>query len=715
MTRKAFAAIVAALIVAVVVPATASPFGRIVRPRRAPPGGDHLTVDLWRAPRGQADPTLGSSIRLAAGTAWSTLPAYAAFLQSRGRLAGAWRPRWDRTVVLTVLGRAYAPNLSRSASRRFGGGSITFDYYGWTAAEQQQLSAYVNAVYPVIRSIYGAPASTITVTIVRDPQLQDILGGVYIPAVNEIRLPPIQHFSRDTYVLASLIVRAFHDDVFLAREVWETGFARAVGLVAHLQVDSGFDLRLGEPYYLLPLYDLLNQRPLASPTIFPASKFTGMTWWRIGMAQAAWLKVYAENPGFFRDFNAAYYAEYDPGANPPLSGNITRLRQLAAAAAPQVEGALFDDWFARQYVLDTTGWPGEKLYLAALPWPDNATVYLEAEYYTSTLAGDEQPLAATGSFQFIGWDGKLYLPEAGDTVNIRDGQGFLAPSFYNIGGAQRITIELAAGDQIAQSWFPYGAASQSGVYNEYFGVVVDGDDGSVSVTAGGLPAEVASVVRGVFTIDEPAPLDFLAQTSVELRPTAGATNSRSVNTGFLFYVYLLRAFPLQPGTAQHTFGAGLSMMSLPASPNDSDAAKLLGLTPGRTLLARWSATPPAGYGYYPNTPPIEPGLGYWLKLSSPTTVTARALLPSGEYRPHFRQGWQQIGNPFAVTVPLSAIQVKVADAAPIPLTQAQANGVVGQLVRYAGSYQVAQDMRSYEGLWLYVYPAEGCWLIITEP
>jgi hypothetical protein len=38
-----------------------------------------------------------------------------------------------------------------------------------------------------------------------------------------------------------------------------------------------------------------------------------------------------------------------------LSANIARLRQLAAAAAPQVEGALFQDWFARQYVLDTAG------------------------------------------------------------------------------------------------------------------------------------------------------------------------------------------------------------------------------------------------------------------------------------------------------------------------------------------------------------------------
>ncbi len=715
MTRRLFTAVAGLLVALSASPSCAGWLAASSRARSGAPGSDHLTIDLPGPVRYRCDPMLGWHIRSACGTVWSRTPRYAAFLQRRGRLGPAWRARWDRTVVLTVQGRPYAPAAATRAGRQYGGGVITFAYSGWTSAQQQQLAAYVNAVYPAIVSIYGAPASTITVTIVRNPDLHDVLGGIYIPALNEIHLPPIQDFPRDSFVLACLIVRAFHDDLLLAREVWETGFARAVGLVAHLQVQPAFDLSV-EPYYLLPFYDLLNQRPLAGRAIFPASGYAGMTFWRIGMAQAAWLKVYAENPAFFRDFNAAYYAEYDPAATPPLSERIARLRQLAAAAAPQVEEQPFADWFARQFVLDTTGWPGERLYLVALPQTDNATVFLEADYYRCTNSGDEQPLAATGRFQFVGWDGRSHLPEAGDVVVIQKGQGWLSPTFGNIGGAQRIIIELAAGNQVAESWFPYGAVSTSGAYNEYFGVVLDGDSGSVSVAAGSAPAESAAVVRGVFWIDEPTPLDFLAQTAVELQPAGGAASVRLVNTGFLHHAFVLRAFPLQPGTVQHSFAAGTAMVSLPLSPDASDAAAVLGLARGQTLLARWTAQLPGQYAFYPNTPPIEPGLGYWLKLGAPITVTAHGLQPNGQYQVHLRRGWQQIANPFSTQAPASGVQVKVGVSPAVTLAQAQASGAVSALYRYAGGgYAVAQALRPYEGLWIYVQPDEGCWLIIQEP
>jgi len=717
MVRKGFAALIAAVIAVAAAPCSSSILGPILRPPRASGSLSPLVIDMPRAPFSPADPVIGLSIRQACGATWSRVPRYAAFLKQRGKLSPAWVPQWDATVLLRVLGRAYPPRLTARAGRQFGGGSITFAFSGWTATEQQQLTTYVNAVYPRIVSIYGPPASTIRVTIVRDPALKSILGGVYLPALNEIHLPPIQDFSRDTYALASLIVRAFHDDIFINFDAWETGFARAVALVAHLQVDLSFDLS-GEPYYVLPFYDLLNQRPLASPAFFPASGFIGMSVWRIGMAQAAWLKVYAENPNFFRDFNAAYYAEFDPGANPPLSQNVQRLRAIAAAAAPQVEGMAFQDWFARQFVLDTDGAPGEKLYLVALPQTDGLTVFLEANLYRATTTGDEQPLSATGSFQFILWDGDLFTPETGTSIPIQNGQGSLAPSFFAIGGAQRITVELAAGAQVVESWFPYGVAAAGTAYNEYFGVVVDADGGTVNVVPPGIPTPAANVIRGVFSINQAAPLDFLAETAVEYQPPTGLPNSRLVNTGFLFHVFVLRAHPLALGSVTHTFPSGLSMAGLPESPDESDAAEILGLPPAQTLFSRWSATVPGGYRYifYPDTPAIEPGLGYWLKLSAPLAVTAHGLLPTGESRIHLWQGWHQICNPFRTAAPLTAVTVKVADAAPVTLAQAQAGGIVSAVWRYSGgAYVTATNLPPYEGIWVYVFPAEGCWLIIQEP
>jgi hypothetical protein len=718
MIATRFAAIAAALVTLTAVPCSPSFLGESSASRSAfavIPG--HLVVDYPQHPYSLIDRSLGWRLRVRYGDAWSRVPAYARFLKQRGRLSPAWQPQWDGTLLLRVGGRLYNPTSITRATRQFGGGAITFAYSGWTAPEQQQLSAYVNAVYPVISSIYGAPASTITVTIVQDPSLQSILGGVYVPALNEIHLPPIRDFARDSYVLASLIVRAFHDDLYLAYDVWETGFARAVALIAQLQISPSFDLS-AEPYYLLPFYDLLNQRPLASPTLLPASGYAAMMPWRVGMAQAAWLKAYAENPAFFRDFNAAYYAEYNPAATPPLSQNVTRLRELAELAAPQVEGMGFPDWFARQFVLDTDGWPGEKLFLVALPQVDNVTVFLEADYYRATVNGDERPLSTTGSLQYIGWSGKLYSPEAGTTIPIQSGQGFLSPSFINVGGAQRILVELAAGAQVVASWFPYGVAATAGAHNEYFGVVADADEGTVNVMPPGIPTPVANVIRGVFSVSQPAPLDSLAQTAVEYQPVGGLANLRLVNTGPLFYVFMLRAHPMAPGAVTHTLPAGLSMVGLPESPDESDAAKILDLPPNQTLLARWSPTLAGGYRYvfYPDTPPVEPGLGYWLSAAAPLAVTAHGLLPTGEYRLHLRQGWHQIANPFSTAAPLTSVTVKFADGAPMTLAQAEAAGIVSVPMRYvAGAYSSAANLPPYEGLWIRVAVSQGCWLIIQEP
>jgi hypothetical protein len=327
-------------------------------------------------------------------------------------------------------------------------------------------------------------------------------------------------------------------------------------------------------------------------------------------------------------------------------------------------------------------------------------------------------LNASGTFQFILWNGRLNAPEAGTGIAIQNGQGTLAPTFYNIGGAQRITVELAAGAQIVESWFPYGVAAAGGAYNEYFGVVVDADSGVVNVVPPGIPTPAASVIRGVFSINQAATLDFLAQTGVEYQPPTGLPNSRLVNTGFLFYAFVLRASPPALGSVTHVFPTGLSMMGLPQSPDESDAAEILGLAPSQTLLSRWSATLPGGYRYvfYPDTPPVEPGLGYWLKASAPLSVTAHGLLPTGESRIHLRQGWHQICNPFRTTAPLTAVTVKVADAAPVGFAQAQGAGIVSGLFRYSGgAYVAATALPPYEGLWVYVFPAQGCWLIIQEP
>jgi len=181
---------------------------------------------------------------------------------------------------------------------------------------------------------------------------------------------------------------------------------------------------------------------------------------------------------------------------------------------------------------------------------------------------------------------------------------------------------------------------------------------------------------------------------------------------------VLRAHPLALGSVTHTFPSGLSMAGLPESPDESDAAEILGLAPAQTLLLRWSATLPGGnrYIFYPDTPPFEPGLGYWLNLGAPRAVTAHGLLPSGEWRIHLRQGWHQICNPFPTAVALTGVTVKSGDAAPVTVAQARATGIISAFSRYSGgTYVTATSLPSYEGVWVCVFAAQGCWLIVQEP
>ncbi|MCX7968163.1 MAG: hypothetical protein N3B10_06695, partial [Armatimonadetes bacterium] len=79
---------------------------------------------------------------------------------------------------------------------------------------------------------------------------------------------------------------------------------------------------------------------------------------------AAWLKVAAENPECFRQFNQLLLALPDVES---VRGDTVSLVDLMREVVPQVEGMDFYDWYRRQYVLDTGVSVGPKLYAFAVP------------------------------------------------------------------------------------------------------------------------------------------------------------------------------------------------------------------------------------------------------------------------------------------------------------------------------------------------------------
>lgn len=664
--------------------------------------------------------SLMTALRSACGAGIPDTP-LVAFLKDRGVVSGEWHMLPERAVVLRRNGRLllpayYSKRRPRMAVRYRQTPSLSFQYVGWTTAERATLEDYVNRAYPVLQSIYGPPYASIQVSIVRDPELHSLVGGTYNPSTNEIRMPPIQDPVRDTFVLACLILRAFHDDLMLFYEVWEMGFCRAAALAAHRQVEPSFDLA-GEPFYVLPLYELLNQPALGNSTVFPPSGYTAMSVWRIGMAQAAWLKVLAQYPNFFRDFNSLYYAAFTPDRNPPLAGDVAALVTIAQFVAPSVEGLTFSDWFRRQHVLDTNIAIGEKLYFASVPL--HTEVALELDYYRTYRTGDEVPLDGLASLSYIGWDGTPYYPQEGALVQVTDGQGFLAPAFFNVGGPQRITIEASLAQKQARTYFPYMVRGPDGE-SEVFGVTTGSDFGTLSVTLPTGWQGSATVSQGAYGLDAGAALATLGSSTFRYESSTGG-ETRRVNTGYLQYLGVMQEAPGTASQVSHTFAAGLHMVSFPIEPFETDAAAALGIPALELLLARWKPDLPGSnrYVFYPHTPSISPGLGFWLLLKQPLSVTLPGILPSraAPYPVRLLQGWNQVGNPFTTAVSLSQVRVKYLDRPEVAYDTAVAQGLVSPAYRLSdtGAYVTTTQLPAWEGVWIQAAPAEGLWLMVSPP
>jgi len=357
--------------------------------------------------------------------------------------------RFPRMMVETFDGKLVQPNLSRVAQTKAAIGAeannLTFEYQGFSDSDKAALQTYLATAYPKAKLVYGPPAFNMTVKIIQDDAVESVQGGIYDATTNEIHLPPLSgNFPEDTYILLLLVLHAFHDDAALYYDAWEDGMAGAAAYAIQMMpgVSPGYDIIDPGPFYCLSVYEPENQPELGNSTFYPASGATNMLVWRVAMARAAWQKCWIENSTFFADFNRAYYAAYT-GA---LPGDIPSLKELAAGVLPTVEGTAFSAWYQQQYALDTSVRAGKKLYTWNIPLSD--AVALITETYDTLADGDEIPFG--GQARTIYWDytkeNQLYAEE-GNLIDIppggsTPGEGFLLPTFFNVGRAQRITVQV---------------------------------------------------------------------------------------------------------------------------------------------------------------------------------------------------------------------------------------------------------------------------------
>lgn len=681
-----------------------------------------------------------------------------------GLLPSDYRLPICHTVVLRQNGRLILPTRTRDGG--LGNGTLTLQVQDgdnpFPPNYRDFLRDVANGVPSLVEAEYGKAARTLTITVVNyDDQMADrdaVVGGVY--DVSNSRFLFAIYSSREAAAvnLLYLIVRAFHADVGFAYDAWEEGFARAV--TARIARGSAFrqlvggstdiiNLTLDQSYDARPYYDAWNQPVLGGPSFIAPSLrqspippgTTGGLWLvRYQMAGSVWLKLAVEYPSFFREFNTRYYARYTPGleGNIPALLDIARetLSALSGSANPTVEGIPFDQWYRRQYILDTSVSYGRKLHAQMFPYISNPqpdeqavfTVFLTYFQTTRTSNGGWDEALLNGTSYPIYWDfnyNRLTLSPQYERVDIREGTGTVVPSFVGSEVAhQRLTVDFSVGTENARVVYPSSKVQGVNFRNNFFGVVYGLDNGSVTIDLG-VEQKTVEVTRGAFgtvfseqtmSRERIARLTFFDAQGVEV-------GRAQVNTGIGFQFVIAR---LQPATDTFRLDlpAGLSMFSLPLRPYETDFAKLLNIPSNQLRLAHWRQER-FNYVYYPETPAPAPGIGYFIRTVNPLSVTIQ-----GEPAPTDRDfaialqpGWNLVGHPFKEAVDLRNVRVVHQFSEPVIWeTATESIGgeppLVGSRVwtlSGSGTYTSTTLLEPGKAYWVRVLRPEGVTLLIPPP
>lgn len=692
-------------------------------------------------------------------------------LKRRGLLGPQLRPRFPRPAVFVRSGRMLLDtSLAGAAPRRLveprqlGGGTITVEFEAAsfiTPRERAALLGIFDEATPVINAIYGQPAETITVQVEEMAAgTSPLQGGVYIPGVPTGRLllgrfldVPEQD-PGNLFAFIVLLVRAYHNTAMIDFDAWEEGFVRFVATLVWESIRPTISIDDANPFLAIPRYDAMNLPPLGTPMFFQPV-FSGMLLPRISMAVTAWGKMYYEDMAFFRDFNAAYYNAF----NSSLPGDSGALRTIAASVRPTVEGVSFHDWFRRQHILDTSASSGEDFY----PWyvafnegdePDEYALALFFLHYFVDLAGAETPLPGTVELRYTNHDRSvdIFVQEGFVSTipgsGIDAGMGFLAPTFFpqntGTGGQEgaggRLFIDMRLGGVFSVLPFPYTGpgpppTNPRGPFDiEFWGVVFPANDGEVRVTAPGSSPVTLQVDEGMFRgrVSDAGVLDpgpYL----LEYIPPGGTdpTVSRLVNVVDIRQNVILRANAA--GSITVDLPEALSLISLPLTPlingqAPADPAVVFGIPQEQLILARWQPDDPgvSKYRFYPNVPPIEPGMGFFLKPPGPKpdlSIAGIAPPPDQPVVVHLLPGWNNMGFPFNSTTPLPISQLLIAEGDPgidldqgIPLSEAAAQGLVeGSIFDFVAGRTPESDavsqLERFKGYWIRCLRPDGVQLV----
>jgi hypothetical protein len=248
----------------------------------------------------------------------------------------------------------------------------------------------------------------------------------------------------------------------------------------------------------------------------------------------------------------------------PLSvrGDTVALVELMRTIVPTVEGQDFYDWYRRQHVLDTGVTIGPKLYTFAIPL--HIGVLLILNFYRTVqiaqgagIVVDEQPFTGiTAQLRYRNDQSDDLFAEEGNETDIIDGEGFIAPQFFNIGDANLIFVDIFAGNLAMTVPFPYMVRGEENNENPIWGGVLGALEGKVAVRFNDL-ADLSPVTltRGVFAVTQRIDLGSLYRLRLTHQAEGMAESTEFRNGAFDFTCLILHARP-SVVTLQKTLPAG---------------------------------------------------------------------------------------------------------------------------------------------------------------
>jgi hypothetical protein len=414
----------------------------------------------------------------------------------------------------------------------------------WPPEKAAALSGFMNQMLPVLRDLYGPPATNYTVSLVRD--LRYAASAVFCPSSDEIHAG-----DNVTYqLLTHELVHAWRRDRNLSSgpqwqfdptlSGFEEGFAQAVSYEAMTEFARRYpSFGLAQRVYQSSNewdYDFQNVPELRTRDFWSDSGGMLLYWTRYEMAAAAIEKIEREHPGFHRAFNAEYFRRLN--ANPSLTASRDLVKDIVRTVAPTIEGRPAALWIDQQYIFDCADHPGKKIWLSTQHYPAPADYFIFSRvffYETFPNGSDWAQPNGTGGYEYH------HLNGSPGAATLHSGNGSVvwqsalritptenAPAYYGFGNDNvslttqatnlpwpggdssrfatsllpfdlyRLNIQFTSGTTVASdSWRVIGEPLRNAA--GIFGGIVGATGGTISLKHRGHAAEPpVPVVNGVF-------------------------------------------------------------------------------------------------------------------------------------------------------------------------------------------------------------------------